>query len=79
MRKFWNHKCGICGKTEEENGWKLSVHHVNYDKMVCCDGTPPLFITACSSCHSKTNHNREGWEFNLTTYIMVYFDGQSYV
>ncbi len=77
VRDFWGRRCGICG--EKENGRKLSVHHVNYNKMVCCDDTPPLFIPTCEVCHGKTNHRREAWEHNLTEYIMIWFDGESYL
>ena len=78
VRAFWNRECGLCGLSEQDNGRKLSVHHVNYEKMVCCDDTPPLFIPLCSSCHAITNHNRRGWEHVLTEYIMIYFNGDSY-
>jgi hypothetical protein len=79
VRGFWGHKCGVCGKTQKENGKKLSIHHVNYKKMACCDNTPPIFIALCHSCHSKTGGNRIGWEYNLTEYIMIYCDGESYL
>jgi len=45
-------KCRICSKTEEENGKKLDVHHINYDKT----GLSFLnLISLCKSCHKKTN------------------------
>ena len=83
-REFWNRKCGICGKTEEENNQKLSVHHVNYDKQSCCDSsffnsTPNLFIPLCRGCHVKTNFNRDFWEELLANYIMIYFNGVCYI
>lgn len=81
VRTFWNRKCGICGKEEKYNlksGGRLDVHHVNYDKKVCCNNTPPLFIPLCKSCHTRTMHKRDSWESNLTNYIMTYFDGESY-
>jgi len=34
---FFNNKCMECNKTERENGKKLSVHHVYYRKMSCCE------------------------------------------
>lgn len=79
VREFWNRKCGICSKTEKENGIRLSVHHCNYEKMVCCNNVAPLFITTCKSCHAKTNNNREYWEEMLTNYIMIWFNGESYI
>lgn len=47
--------------------------------MSCCDGTPPLFIPVCQSCHAKTNLNRNWWEDMLTEYIMIWYDGESYL
>lgn len=78
VREFWGLKCGICGKSEDENARKLSTHHVNYDKLACCNKSSPLFIALCDSCHSKTNHNYNYWEEMLTNYIMIWFDGESY-
>lgn len=84
VRLFWNRECAICGKTEKQNGKKLSVHHVNYEKKVCCDdeliqSVQRLFMPLCQSCHAKTNHNREYWEEMLTNYIMIWFNGESYL
>lgn len=83
VREFWDRKCGFCGKTEEENlkefNEKLAVHHVNYEKMVCCNNVAPLFITGCKKCHVKTNFNRDYWEEMLTNYIMIWFNGESYL
>ena len=79
VRTFWNRKCGVCGKPEHEDVKKLHVHHVNYDKQTCCNTTIPLFIALCSSHHSHTNNNRPYWEHVLTDYIMVWYDGESYL
>jgi len=78
VREFWGRKCGICGDSEEANGKRLSVHHVNYDKMVCCNTTSPLFIPVDMACHARTNNKRDYWEEILTNYIMIWFDGESY-
>lgn len=61
VRVFFNNVCFVCGKTSEENGKNLSVHHVNYDKMVCCNDVNPLFVPLCHSCHSKTGNRRVDW------------------
>jgi hypothetical protein len=79
VRTFWGRKCGICGILENNTKRKLLVHHVNYEKMVCCNDIPPLFMALCHSCHSKTNSNRNQWESILTAYIMIYYDGNSYL
>jgi hypothetical protein len=59
--------CFLCGKTEKENGRKLSVHHVNYNKNCFCeDDSSCQFIPLCIGCHNKTNHNQEYWERAIT-------------
>lgn len=62
VREFWGRKCVTCGKNEIENGQKLSIHHVNYNKSACCDNSEPSFVSLCVSCHAKTNFNRDMWE-----------------
>ncbi|MFA5715660.1 MAG: NUMOD3 domain-containing DNA-binding protein [Candidatus Paceibacterota bacterium] len=79
VRAFFGHKCVECGMSEEENGNKLSIHHVTYNKKVCCDGAVPLFVPLCNSCHSKTNHNREFWDYWFTEMIASQHGGKCYV
>jgi hypothetical protein len=79
VREFWGRKCGISGITEKENGRKLDVHHVNYDKQSCCNTNIPLFIPLSKKYHKKTNGNRNYWEEMLTNYIMIWFNGECYL
>lgn len=80
VRNFFGRVCVECGKTEEENGHKLHVHHVNFRKDSCCnESVKPLFVTLCRSCHAKTNFNREYWEERYTTMINEQYDGQCYL
>lgn len=79
VRIFWDRKCGLCGKTEKANKKKLSVHHVTYDKEVCCNTSKPLFVALCGSCHQKTNFKREYWMRMLSEYIALWFDGDSFI
>lgn len=79
VRKFFNYECGLCGRAEEENKKKLSVHHVTYDKKICCNDNLPLFIPLCLSCHMKTNFNRNYWHNYFTNYIMIWNDGECYM
>jgi len=72
VRAFWGNKCPVCGKTEEESGRAHCVHHVGYDKEVCCNDNERLFVPLCPSCHSKTNHNREEWEEYFTHMISIH-------
>ena len=58
IRKRDNYKCQECGKTELENGRKLTCHHIHYDKPNC----NPDLISLCNSCNAKANFNRDYWE-----------------
>jgi len=78
VREYFNRECFNCGKPEADDGRKLSVHHIRYDKMTCCNDTEPLFVPLCKSCHSKTNNNREYWETKLTSKLMECNGGKCY-
>lgn len=51
-----NRTCQLCGV--KENGKKLCVHHIHYDKPNC----EPDLISVCLSCHRKTSFNRDYYE-----------------
>jgi len=51
-------RCRLCTKSEEENGRKLPVHHINYDKE---NLDPHNLISLCSSCHGKTCTYHSKW------------------
>lgn len=79
IRNLFGRKCQICGLDESKNyGRKLSVHHVTYDKNACCNNKIAMFVPLCTSCHTKTTHNREYWENILFSYLNIYFDGKTY-
>jgi transposase len=78
VRSYFNYECVICGKTTEDNGRALAVHHVEYDKTACCHGKPVQFAALCHRCHSKTNHNRENWEAILHRIISEIYNNRSY-
>lgn len=52
------YKCQLCGCPEIENGRKLDVHHIDYDKNNC---KPLNLISLCSRCNTKVNSNRLKW------------------
>jgi DNA-directed RNA polymerase subunit RPC12/RpoP len=52
------YRCQICGVPEAEESQKLSVHHIDYNKMNIKENN---LISLCNSCHCKTNGNREEW------------------
>lgn len=79
IRERFGRQCFICGKSEEQNGRKLSVHHVNYNKDCLCNESKCYFVPLCDTCHGKTNQNREFCEKLLTDccedeYMMMYFE-----
>lgn len=51
--------CQVCGKSEVDNGRKLDVHHINYNKDNLNNEN---LISLCKSCHCKTTSNREYWQ-----------------
>jgi len=53
-----NYTCQECEMTEEELGYRLSVHHIDFDKQ---NNDLENLICLCKSCHTKTNFNRENW------------------
>lgn len=78
IRAFFDYKCLLCDKTTEENKRALSCHHVEYNKAACCDGKPVHFAALCTSCHVKTNENRERWEAMIHRIIDEVYNGRSY-
>lgn len=70
VRAYWDYRCFECG--QPQNGKALQVHHVHYNKKACCDGSPRDLVPLCSSCHPKTNHNREYWESHFTDLLYMY-------
>jgi len=58
IRKRDNYKCQLCGAPQEEFIQPLPIHHIDYDKQ---NSDPKNLIVLCSSCHCKTNFNREYW------------------
>lgn len=46
--------CGHCGKTEQEEGKQLHIHHIEYD-----DENPSKhIIELCHKCHMKEHYNK---------------------
>ena len=56
IRETYNRRCYFCGKTEEENGRRLDIHHIDDDKQQGCNGKLWFLIPLCISCHT-TLHN----------------------
>lgn len=59
IRKRDNYRCTICNKSEEELNRKLSIHHIDYNKV---NNFKENCASLCVSCHAMTNYNRESWK-----------------
>jgi hypothetical protein len=79
VRAFFKNECVECHITSESNGRLLDVHHVNYDKMMCCNDVKPLFVALCRKHNAMANHDREYWEQHYTDIIMNKYGGQCYL
>lgn len=79
VRIFFNRKCILCGKSESELSYKLCVHHVDYNKNSCCNGTrDPLFVPLCVPCHMKTSKNRYEWEVFFRYYLALGYNNRCF-
>lgn len=56
IRERDNRTCQLCNT--KENGQKLCVHHIHYDKDNCY----PDLIALCAECNSKVNFKREHYK-----------------
>jgi hypothetical protein len=75
-RAYWNYTCMLCGVHESQHITKtkgqhrhLTVHHVHYDKKMCCNGSPRDVVPLCGSCNIKVNTDRKHWEKYFTDLI----------
>ena len=68
IRDKFDRVCFLCGKTEEDNGKRLSVHHVNGNKNCGCDDDETCqFVPLCVGCHSKVHSKKVDWEAKIKT------------
>lgn len=66
---YYDYKCALCGFEETGGKYILSTHHVLFNQMACCDGSPRLFIPLCISCHGKVTGKK-----NKQFYIQQFLD-----
>lgn len=57
-----NYTCCVCGKKSQ----KLVIHHIDYNKT---NSNVQNLISLCTSCHGKTNFNREIWQLFFEKHI----------
>lgn len=75
-RAYFGYICFECGTPQGKR--KLHVHHVNYDKKTCCNGSRRLLVPLCNSCHIKSNTNRQYWTDHFTEMIDGYYGGKCF-
>lgn len=51
--------CRNCGRTENQLGYALNCHHIDYNKK---NHAPNNLISLCRGCHAQTNFGREDWK-----------------
>lgn len=54
IRERDNYTCALCGKEDSKD-----IHHIDYNKKNSVENN---CIVLCSSCHARTNFNREEWK-----------------
>jgi len=59
IRRRDNRKCQECNFSENELKYRLSVHHIDYNKK---NNVSSNLISLCRSCHLQTNYKRRDWE-----------------
>ena len=68
-RNKFNRICFLCGKSEGRR--KLSVHHIDYNKMQGCE-TEWQLVPLCGRCHSKTSSSkRDYYEQYFSTLLYI--------
>lgn len=78
VRAYFGNCCILCGKSEEENGKALSIHHVNYEKKAGCNGKEVLLIPLCKNCHSEVHGEKEYYEQHFKKLIENEYDSKCY-
>ena len=70
VRSYFNNNCFMDNKIEK-NGWKLSIHHVNYDKRCGCDATQfCIFIPVTRAWNNIFNGNKEHNRWYWYSFLM---------
>jgi hypothetical protein len=75
IRNKYNRCCILCGKdecnniTKDRRIIKLTVHHIDYNKLQGCEGHVWKLVPLCLTCHLKTNANRKFWETKISELV----------
>lgn len=55
IRVKYGYRCFMCNVSQEDNGQKLCVHHVDMNKDQGCNGHEWKLVPLCRSCHSSSH------------------------
>lgn len=69
IRKRDNYICQECKYTQEQLGYKLPVHHIDYDKK---NNKKENLISLCRPCHGQTNYDRDDWAKYFNMKVGIY-------
>lgn len=69
IRNRDNRTCVLCGTGEIQNGRRLSIHHIDGNKMQGCDGKKWYLCALCGSCNSRPDTIQK--EFLIVTNNLV--------
>jgi endogenous inhibitor of DNA gyrase (YacG/DUF329 family) len=71
IRQRDGYKCQMCGVSQMECIKKLSIHHIDYNKL---NSNPKNLISLCEGCHTKTHYKQNYWRkyFNELIVDSVY-------
>lgn len=58
IRKRDRFRCQECFRHQDELGYQLPVHHIDFDKT---NNDQHNLISLCRSCHIQTQFGRENW------------------
>jgi len=58
IRKKYNYRCQECFRHQNELGYKIPIHHIDYNKK---NNQESNLISLCMKCHARTNFDREFW------------------
>jgi hypothetical protein len=79
VRIWYDFRCVECGSMWFPGMDKFHVHHVWYNKRLCCEDTPRSLVLLCESCHMKTHYNHEYWSNHFQDMIDLYYDGRCWL
>jgi len=71
IRKRDGHKCQLCGMPEIENGRKLDVHHIDYNKKNLSEVN---LLSLCKGDNCIVNKNRKFWTEYFTRLMISRID-----